>query len=81
MHGLPDQSLEEALDDLRQAIALNPPHLSWYQLTIEPNTLFLRPPDDDALWDIFEQGHQLLSAAGYQQYETSAYAKPLPVSA
>ena len=80
MHGLPDQSLEEALDDLRQAIALNPPHLSWYQLTIEPNTLFgSRPPvlpDDDALWDIFEQGHQLLSAAGYQQYETSAYTKP-----
>ncbi|EEQ01728.1 Oxygen-independent coproporphyrinogen III oxidase-like protein yggW [Yersinia rohdei ATCC 43380] len=80
MHGLPDQSLEEALDDLRQAIALNPPHLSWYQLTIEPNTGFSsRPPtlpDDDALWDIFQQGHQLLSAAGYQQYETSAYAKP-----
>ncbi|WP_233982789.1 radical SAM family heme chaperone HemW [Pectobacterium versatile] len=79
MHGLPDQSLEEALDDLRQAIALNPPHLSWYQLTIEPNTLFSsRPPtlpDDDALWDIYEQGHALLSAAGYQQYETSAYAK------
>jgi oxygen-independent coproporphyrinogen-3 oxidase len=41
MHGLPDQSLEEALDDLRQAIALNPPHLSWYQLTIEPNTLLV----------------------------------------
>ncbi|NIH15773.1 radical SAM family heme chaperone HemW [Serratia symbiotica] len=80
MHGLPDQSLEDALDDLRQAIALNPPHLSWYMLTIEPNTLFIsRPPvlpDDDALWDIFEQGHQLLSDAGYQQYETSAYAKP-----
>ena len=80
MHGLPDQSLEEALDDLRQAIELNPPHLSWYQLTIEPNTLFAsRPPvlpDDDALWDIFEQGDRLLTAAGYQQYETSAYAKP-----
>ncbi|MEI7351918.1 radical SAM family heme chaperone HemW [Pectobacterium parmentieri] len=80
MHGLPDQSLDEALDDLRQAIALNPPHLSWYQLTIEPNTLFSsRPPtlpDDDALWDIYEQGHALLSASGYQQYETSAYAKP-----
>lgn len=80
MHGLPDQSLEEALDDLRQAIALNPPHLSWYQLTIEPNTLFAsRPPklpDDDALWDIFEQGDRLLTAAGYVQYETSAYAKP-----
>mgnify|MGYP004708014671 CR=1 FL=1 len=80
MHGLPDQSLEEALDDLRQAIALSPPHLSWYQLTIEPNTLFAsRPPvlpDDDALWDIFEQGHQLLTEAGYQQYETSAYSRP-----
>lgn len=80
MHGLPDQTLEEALDDLSQAIELEPPHLSWYQLTIEPNTLFgSRPPvlpDDDALWDIYQQGHQLLSAAGYQQYETSAYAKP-----
>ena len=80
MHGLPDQTLEEALDDLRQAIELNPPHLSWYQLTIEPNTLLSsRPPklpDDDALWDIFEQGDKLLTAAGYQQYETSAYAKP-----
>ncbi|QZN94986.1 radical SAM family heme chaperone HemW [Symbiopectobacterium purcellii] len=80
MHGLPDQTLEKALDDLRQAIALNPPHLSWYQLTIEPNTLFgSRPPvlpDDDALWDIFAQGHALLTAAGYQQYETSSYAKP-----
>ncbi|MCD1127241.1 radical SAM family heme chaperone HemW [Jinshanibacter sp. LJY008] len=80
MHGLPDQSLEEALDDLQQAIELDPPHLSWYQLTIEPNTLFgSRPPvlpDDDALWDIYQRGHELLSAAGYQQYETSAYAKP-----
>lgn len=80
MHGLPDQSLEEALNDLRQAIALNPPHLSWYQLTIEPGTLFgSRPPvlpDDDSLWDIFEQGDKLLTAAGYVQYETSAYAKP-----
>ena len=80
MHGLPNQTLNDALDDLRQAIALSPPHLSWYQLTIEPNTLFAyRPPklpDDDLLWDIFTQGHQLLTQAGYQQYETSAYAKP-----
>ncbi|MFZ7223150.1 radical SAM family heme chaperone HemW [Avibacterium avium] len=79
MHGLPNQTLTQALDDLRQAIALEPSHLSWYQLTIEPNTMFAyRPPtlpDDDALWDIFEQGHQLLSQAGYGQYETSAYAK------
>ncbi|CZF83656.1 Oxygen-independent coproporphyrinogen-III oxidase 1 [Grimontia celer] len=80
MHGLPDQTLEGALDDLKQAIALNPPHLSWYQLTIEPNTQYYsKPPtlpDDDDLWDIFEQGHKLLSDAGYVQYETSGYSKP-----
>ncbi len=80
MHGLPNQSVEQALNDLRQGIVLNPPHLSWYQLTIEPNTMFYyRPPtlpDDDDLWAIFEQGHQLLTEAGYQQYETSAYSKP-----
>lgn len=79
MHGLPNQSVSQALSDLKQAIALNPPHLSWYQLTIEPNTMFYyrQPtlPDDDELWDIFEQGHQLLTSAGYEQYETSAYAK------
>lgn len=79
MHGLPNQSVKQALSDLTQAIALNPPHLSWYQLTIEPNTMFYyrQPilPDDDELWEIFEQGHQLLTAAGYEQYETSAYAK------
>ncbi|GLT17138.1 YggW family oxidoreductase [Vibrio zhanjiangensis] len=80
MHGLPDQSVEQALNDLEKAIELSPPHLSWYQLTIEPNTLFhyKRPslPDDDALWDIFEQGHEKLSAAGYVQYEVSGYSKP-----
>ncbi|GAL08978.1 radical SAM family enzyme [Photobacterium aphoticum] len=80
MHGLPDQSVDDALSDLKQAIALNPPHLSWYQLTIEPNTLFYsKPPtlpDDDDLWDIFEQGHQLLAEAGYVQYEISGYSKP-----
>ena len=80
MHGLPDQTLAQALDDLRQVIALDPPHISWYQLTIEPNTLFAsKPPelpDDDTLWDIYQQGHQLLEAAGYRQYEVSAYAKP-----
>ncbi|UXI01699.1 radical SAM family heme chaperone HemW [Photobacterium sp. TY1-4] len=80
MHGLPDQSIDDALSDLKQAIALDPPHLSWYQLTIEPNTLFYsKPPtlpDDDDLWDIFEQGHQLLREAGYVQYEISGYSKP-----
>ncbi|ART82054.1 YggW family oxidoreductase [Oceanisphaera profunda] len=80
MHGLPDQSLNDALSDLEQAIALSPPHLSWYQLTIEPNTPFAsRPPvlpEDDTLADIYEQGHELLLANGYQHYEVSAYAKP-----
>lgn len=80
MHGLPDQTVDNALDDLRQIIALNPPHISWYQLTIEPNTLFAsQPPElpsDDTLWDIYQQGHRLLEAAGYAQYEVSAYAQP-----
>ncbi|RJX65235.1 radical SAM family heme chaperone HemW [Vibrio sinensis] len=80
MHGLPDQSVEEALADLEKAIELAPPHLSWYQLTIEPNTMFYYKtptlPDDDELWDIFELGHQKLAAAGYQQYEISGYSKP-----
>ena len=79
MHGLPQQSIVGALDDLKQAIALEPDHISWYQLTIEPNTSFYsKPPtlpEDDVLWDIQEQGQQLLKEAGYHQYEISAYAK------
>ncbi|MGX5915543.1 radical SAM family heme chaperone HemW [Aliidiomarina sp. Khilg15.8] len=80
MHGLPDQSAQQAMDDLDGIIALNPPHISWYQLTIEPNTLFASQPpvlpDDDTLWDIYQQGHERLRAAGYEQYEVSAYGKP-----
>ncbi|NAT08884.1 YggW family oxidoreductase, partial [Pseudomonas syringae pv. actinidiae] len=68
MHGLPDQSQDEALDDLRQAIALAPTHLSWYQLTLEPNTVFWNQPpvlpEDDILWDIQETGQQLLATQG-----------------
>ena len=79
MHGLPDQSLDDALYDLQQAIDCAPPHLSWYQLTIEPNTAFAskppKLPEDDTLWDIYEQGHAMLTASGYRQYEISAYAK------
>ncbi|MCX8648884.1 radical SAM family heme chaperone HemW [Gilliamella sp. B2776] len=80
MHGLPNQRVNDALYDLKQAIKIAPPHLSWYQLTIEPNTLFgSKPPilpEDDNLWEIYQQGHQLLADHGYLQYETSAYAKP-----
>lgn len=78
MHGLPGQNLQQALADLEQAIAINPGHISWYQLTIEPNTVYWsKPPqlpEDDCLWDIQEQGQALLARHGYQQYEVSAYA-------
>ena len=80
MHGLPQQSLDDALGDLRTAIAQQPTHLSWYQLTVEPNTEFWnRPPtlpEDETLWDIQEAGQALLAEHGYRQYETSAYAQP-----
>jgi len=80
MFGLPDQSISEALEDLKQAIDLNPEHISWYQLTIEQNTQFYRSrpqlPNDDLIWDMHNQGCELLKEAGYLQYEVSAFAKP-----
>lgn len=79
MHGLPGQSLEQAMHDLVKAIALEPRHLSWYQLTIEQNTeFFSRPPklpEEETLVDIYEAGHAELRKARYSQYEVSAYAK------
>lgn len=79
MHGLPDQSEAQALADIQQAIDLGPTHLSWYQLTIEPNTeFFKRPPvlpEDETLWDIQEAGQALLAKHGFIQYEVSAYAQ------
>ena len=79
MHGLPDQSQVQALADIQQAIDLGPTHLSWYQLTIEPNTeFFKRPPvlpEDETLWDIQEAGQALLAKHGFDQYEVSAYAQ------
>lgn len=80
MHGLPEQQQPDGLADLEQAIMLSPPHISWYQLTIEPHTQFAskppKLPDDDVLWEIFEQGGSMLAAAGYRHYEISAYALP-----
>ena len=80
MHGLPGQTPEQALEDLQQAINLQPDQISWYQLTIEPNTEFYsKPPTlpvEEDLWEIQEQGQKLLDSAGYRQYEISAYAKP-----
>ncbi len=79
MFGLPEQTLAEALSDLQQAIALTPTHISWYQLTIEPNTFFhSRPPslpDEDYIYEMQNAGQEMLAHFGYQQYEISAYAK------
>jgi len=79
MHGLPDQTPEQAVDDLRTALQFAPPHLSWYQLTIEPNTEFFRRPpqlpEDDALANIQDAGEALLAEHGYAHYEISAFAQ------
>lgn len=79
MFGLPEQSIEEAIEDLYQAIEHQPTHLSWYQLTIEPNTLFHHQPptlpEHDLLADMQEQGIALLQSSGFEQYEVSAYAQ------
>lgn len=79
MHGLPEQSKAQALADIQQAIDLGPTHLSWYQLTIEPNTEYFKYPpklpQDEILWDIQEAGQALLAEQGFQQYEISAYAQ------
>lgn len=78
MHGLPAQSGDEAAADLEQALAVGPEHLSWYQLTIEPNTEFYsRPPPlpaDDTLAAIQQRGEVLLAASGLSRYEVSAFA-------
>ncbi|MDN3555949.1 radical SAM family heme chaperone HemW [Halomonas maura] len=79
MHGLPGQTPALALDDLERALALGPEHLSWYQLTLEPNTEFHSHPPvlprEEVLWDIQDQGHERLQAAGFARYEISAYAR------
>jgi oxygen-independent coproporphyrinogen-3 oxidase len=79
MYALPNQTPEQARADLEAAFALAPEHLSYYQLTLEPNTEFhARPPplpDHDAAWALHEQGQTLLAALGYAQYEVSAYAR------
>jgi oxygen-independent coproporphyrinogen-3 oxidase len=80
MYALPRQTVEEAEADLAAALEFAPPHLSFYQLTLEPNTLFHRYPpplpDDDSAADIEDRVHATLANAGYSHYETSAYAQP-----
>lgn len=81
MYALPGQAVPDALEDLRQALALSPQHISWYHLTLEPNTVFHASPpadlpDEDTVIEIEEAGRQLLAGAGYGQYEVSAFALP-----
>ena len=80
MHALPGQGVADALGDLEQAIALEPAHISWYQLTLEPNTVFYATPpaglpDNDLCYEIQAAGQALLARHGYEQYEVSAFAR------
>lgn len=82
MHGLPEQSCEAALYDIRTAVSCGATHLSWYQLTIEPNTAFYRDkpvlPNEEVLQRIQTQGETLLRELGFQRYEVSAWTRELP---
>ncbi|WP_180183005.1 radical SAM family heme chaperone HemW [Acinetobacter sp. YH01020] len=82
MHGLPEQTIEQALLDLKLAVENGATHVSWYQLTIEPNTVFFRTqpilPVDDVLEEIQAQGEAYLTAQGFINYEVSAWRKEKP---
>ncbi len=80
MYGLPHQSLEDALSDLKTALSFEPPHLSWYHLTLEPNTVFYHKvptglPLDDEVFEMQLRGTDLLHAGGLRSYEVSAFSK------
>ena len=78
MYGLPSQDLDMATEDLRTALSFDPPHLSYYQLTLERNTLFYsfppQLPDEDECWQMQSRAEEALSEGGYRHYEVSAYA-------
>lgn len=80
MHGLPQQSVAEGLADLNTALAYQPEHLSWYQLTIEPNTIFYKKnpplPTEEEAFALEEEGFSLLASSGFSRYEISAFAQP-----
>lgn len=79
MHGLPQQSIAQGIEDLHSALAHQPEHLSWYQLTIEPNTVFYKKnpplPSEDEAWILEKRGIALLKEAGFERYEISAFAQ------
>ncbi|MGE5452470.1 MAG: radical SAM family heme chaperone HemW [Acidobacteriota bacterium] len=81
MYALPDQSMDDLRDDVQTALAFEPPHLSLYHLTMEPNTVFATQPpkglpDDDTAFDMLDYLVERTAQAGMQRYEVSAYAKP-----
>lgn len=80
MFGLPEQTIDDALHDIELALSFSPAHFSWYQLTIEPNTLFYHQPPpipaDESIWEMQLKGQARLAKAGFNQYEISAYALP-----
>jgi putative oxygen-independent coproporphyrinogen III oxidase len=79
MHGLPKQTVTEGLNDLKTALSYQPEHLSWYQLTIEPNTVFYKQqpilPDESTLGQLEEAGLALLKAHALKRYEISAFCR------
>ena len=78
MYGLNRQSIDECMIDITSAITLNPSHISFYQLTLEPNTFFSKfppsLPSDDYIWKMGEKGADILNSNGFQHYEVSAYS-------
>lgn len=79
MYGLPNQSIEDAMYDLQQALSFEPSHVSWYQLTLEPDTVFYHKPPklpiDNIVWDIMQHGFNILKKYNYINYEVSAFCK------
>ncbi|WP_425619639.1 radical SAM family heme chaperone HemW [Buchnera aphidicola] len=79
MYGLPDQTLADSLLDLNIAIQYNPSHISWYQFTVEPNTIFyaknISLPNEHLIFQMFIEGEKLLKKSGYKKYEISSYSK------
>ena len=78
MFGLPKQTIQEGIRDLQIALEFQPKHISWYQLTLEPNTLFYQKPpplpNEEEIWQLQQKGWELLHTHGFKQYEISAYS-------
>ena len=80
MYGLPQQTIGDALFDLKTVIQCQPTHLSWYHLTLEPNTYFYQfppsLPSDDLIWEMQDEGQQFILKQGFEHYEVSAFSQP-----